>query len=75
MKQWVELTMHWLRENPKSKKLIFAAIGAVAGYAYYYYVGCASGTCPISGNPYISSAYGAVMGLLISMNGKKQTAS
>ena len=26
-------------------------IGALAGYAYYYFVGCQSGSCPIQGNP------------------------
>ena len=27
------------------------AIGALAGYAYYFYVGCASGTCAITSKP------------------------
>lgn len=39
--------------------------GATGGYLYYYFVGCASGTCPITSNPYISVIYGAVMGYLI----------
>ena len=39
--------------------------GAVGGYLYYYFIGCNSGTCPITSNPYISIAYGAVMGYLI----------
>ena len=64
----------WLNQHPIAKKVIFAAIGGIAGYAYYYYIGCASGTCPISSNPYISVAYGMVMGLVISMNGKKDKA-
>lgn len=45
---------------------LFAATGASAGFAYYYFIGCNSGTCPISGNPYISTLYGAVMGILVS---------
>lgn len=36
--------------------------GAIAGYAYYYFVGCASGTCPITSKPINSSLYGAMMG-------------
>ena len=40
-------------------------IGAVGGYLYYYFIGCNSGTCPITSNPYISIVYGAVMGYLI----------
>lgn len=39
-------------------------VGAVAGWCYWYFVGCASGTCPISSNPWISTAYGAVLGYL-----------
>lgn len=38
------------------------AIGALAGYAYYYYVGCASGSCAISSKPINSTLYGMVMG-------------
>lgn len=38
--------------------------GGVAGYLYYFYIGCSSGTCPISSNPYISIVYGSVMGYL-----------
>jgi len=44
---------------------LFAALGAGAGYAYYYYIGCASGTCPITGNPFISTAYGAMIGVML----------
>jgi len=40
--------------------------GAAAGFGWYHFVGCASGTCPISSNPYISTAYGAVVGVLAS---------
>ncbi|MEW6060494.1 MAG: DUF6132 family protein [Bacteroidota bacterium] len=46
-------------------------VGAVAGYAYYYYIGCLSGTCPITSNPYISTLYGAVIGALL-VNGTKK---
>ena len=37
------------------------AIGALAGYAYYFYVGCASGTCAITSKPLNSTVYGALM--------------
>jgi len=40
--------------------------GGALGYAYYRFIGCASGTCPITSNPYISTIYGAVMGFLMS---------
>ena len=41
------------------------AIGAFAGYAYYFYVGCASGTCAITSKPLNSTLYGALMGGLV----------
>ena len=37
-------------------------MGALAGYAYYYFVGCASGTCAITSSPVNSTLYGAMMG-------------
>jgi len=44
---------------------IGVVVGAIAGYLYYYYVGCASGTCSITSKPLNSSLYGALMGGLI----------
>ncbi len=41
------------------------AVGALAGYAYYYFIGCTSGSCPITSNPWISTGYGALMGGLL----------
>jgi len=38
-------------------------VGALAGYSYYYYVGCNRG-CAITVNPFISTAYGAFAGFL-----------
>ncbi len=40
-------------------------VGAVAGYLYYFYVGCASGTCVITSKPLNSTLYGALMGGLL----------
>lgn len=44
--------------------LIGALVGAVGGYAYYYFVGCANGACAIKSNPYTMTAYGTLMGAL-----------
>lgn len=56
--------------NPKKKRsvmrvLLFVVGGAVAGYLYYRFVGCRSGACPISSNPFISTGYGALMGFIM----------
>lgn len=37
-------------------------LGALGGYLYYHYVGCVSGSCPITSRPLSSTVYGAVMG-------------
>lgn len=46
-----------------TKRILPVVGGAIAGYSYYYYVGC-NGSCPISGNPYVSTVYGAFAGFL-----------
>ncbi len=45
--------------------LLGITVGAIAGYLYYYYVGCASGTCAITSSPFNSTIYGSVMGGLL----------
>ncbi|WMJ84590.1 DUF6132 family protein [Oscillospiraceae bacterium LTW-04] len=45
--------------------VIGGAVGALAGYLYYYFVGCASGRCLITSNPWSSTVYGLVLGVLI----------
>jgi hypothetical protein len=49
------------------------AVGAIAGYLYYHFVGCASGTCAITSKPLNSSLYGSLMGgLAFNMFVKKE---
>jgi hypothetical protein len=50
--------------------ILFVLLGAVSGFAYYRLVGCRSGTCPITSNPYVSTLYGAVLGFLLSAGSK-----
>ncbi len=40
-------------------------LGATAGYMYWYFIGCVSGTCPITSSPVNSTLYGSVMGGLL----------
>ena len=51
---------------------IFVIIGGLGGFAYYYFIGCQTGACPITANPYISTSYGMLIGLLISFDSKKK---
>jgi hypothetical protein len=53
----------FLRKNRLTLVGIF--IGLIGGYLYYHYVGCASGTCPITSKPLNSTLYGALLGGLL----------
>lgn len=44
---------------------IGVVVGLISGYAYYYYVGCVSGTCSITSKPLNSTLYGGVLGGLL----------
>ncbi|MET3733073.1 DUF6132 family protein [Moheibacter stercoris] len=55
--------------------IIGVPIGALAGFLYWKFVGCNSGTCAITSSPINSTLYGSVMGgLVFSMfkNNKKE---
>lgn len=47
------------------KMISGVVVGGAAGYLWYRLVGCSTGACPITSNPWSSSIYGAVMGLLM----------
>lgn len=53
----------WMLEN----KLYFigALAGGVAGFLYWKYVGCLTGTCAISSKPLNSTLYFALMGAVL----------
>ena len=56
-------------KNLDTKKRIvyssFIAIGILAGYLYWKFVGCQSGSCAMKSNPYYSSLLGGMFGYLI----------
>ncbi len=43
----------------------FIVTGVLGGYAYYTFIGCRSGGCAITSNPYMSMAWGGIMGYLL----------
>jgi len=47
------------------KPFLGVAIGSLAGFSYYYFVGCSSGGCAITGNPYMSTIWGGLLGLFL----------
>ena len=53
-------------------KLVGITIGALAGFAYWYFIGCASGTCPIQAHWQSSMLYGALIGYILPNGPKKK---
>jgi hypothetical protein len=53
----------WLVRN--KLYLAGAVVGAVAGFLYWKFVGCVTGTCAITSNPIRSTLYFAVVGALL----------
>lgn len=50
------------------RRLISIILGGVAGYAYYYFIGCCLGTCAIKSNPIYMIFYGAILtGLIVEL--------
>lgn len=49
-----------------TRAALFTLGGATVGLAYQRLIGCRSGTCLLTSNPYIASLYGAFLGLLSS---------
>ena len=45
--------------------IVGICLGAIAGYSYYHFVGCASGSCAITSSPVNSTLYGAMVGGLL----------
>ena len=65
-----------LKQSPKTARNFFRScsfwrtvigivLGGMAGFLYYYFVGCASGTCPITSHPLSSVIVGGIMGYLV----------
>ncbi|MDP4619353.1 MAG: DUF6132 family protein [Sediminibacterium sp.] len=53
----------WIQKNKLS--LVGVVVGALGGFLYWNYIGCASGTCMITSKPINSTLYGALMGFLL----------
>jgi hypothetical protein len=52
----------------KKKTLIVLSgisIGLIGGYLYWKFIGCTSGTCPLTSQWHTSSLFGGVFGYLI----------
>lgn len=48
------------------RPILFTAGGALVGLAYYALVGCPTGSCAITANPFSTMVYTGLIGLLLS---------
>lgn len=66
--------INWITDTVKKNRLtlIGVLVGLAGGLLYWRFVGCASGSCPITSSPLASSAWGAVMGGLLFSAFKKE---
>lgn len=63
MKQWL-INYKWY--------FVGAFLGAVAGFLYWKYVGCLTGTCAITSSPVNSTLYFSLIGILLFGSFKKE---
>jgi gas vesicle protein len=45
--------------------IVGVMIGGALGFANYRFIGCKTGACPLSANPWISTLYGMLIGGMI----------
>ena len=59
------LVSSFLKSGRFLKPFLSVTIGGLAGYLYYHFVGCSSGQCGITSNPYMSTIWGSLLGLFV----------
>jgi len=47
------------------KNILAITLGGLGGFLYYYFIGCTSGSCAITSDPYSSIFFGIFMGVFI----------
>jgi hypothetical protein len=54
---------------------LFAVVGAGVGFAYWRFIGCSTGTCPLTANWTSSTLMGGLVGLLAAPAWQKNNAN
>jgi hypothetical protein len=55
--------------------LLGLLVGGVLGYAYYHFIGCRGGSCPMWADPYRSTLIGMAFGGILLFDTSKKTKS
>jgi hypothetical protein len=65
----IEASKKSLKNFLRSKYFLISALmivgGGLAGFLFYFFVGCKTGTCAITSNPYNSIIMGSLLGFLL----------
>jgi hypothetical protein len=69
-----EFTRLWTKiiNNKLYRTLLGAFAGAVIGFLYWKFIGCTSGTCPLTSNPFSTTILFGVMGGLFASDKKSK---
>lgn len=62
----------WFNKTFLKKISLGVILGGAVGLAYYYFIGCKSGTCAITNSVVNSTMYGMLLGVLWSFPTKKK---
>ncbi|MGB9747284.1 MAG: DUF6132 family protein [Bacteroidales bacterium] len=62
----------WLKRTFTFRFTAGIILGAVAGYLYYHFIGCRTGTCPLKSNPYLMTLYGMLFGGILFYKKEKE---
>jgi hypothetical protein len=61
----------WRRLRPYLPAALLALAGAGLAAAYAHFVGCRTGTCPITSRAWTAALYGGSVGALVGWPGRK----
>jgi hypothetical protein len=67
--------MQWRINNKLTitpKNIIFTVLGALCGFLYAHYVGCITGTCPITSNRFVATVFFSFFGYILSIESKSK---
>jgi hypothetical protein len=59
----------WKR-SPKAmfiRTIIGGVLGALVGFAAYKFIGCRTGTCPLTANPYVAMTIWGLIGVMMAL--------
>ena len=57
--------IRWQAMPMALRMMLGGFFGALLGFALYWFIGCKTGACPLTGNPYISMLIWGGMGAIL----------